>query len=91
MSDRPLQISLNCLLGHCLTHVSLTSFLWGIGKQNSPRCDFVLLTGISSQNEIKITTEKNESGHIQMIRMRKSIRHKWVNCRAWGVIHLSVQ
>ena len=22
-----------------LTHISLASFLWDIGKQNSPRCD----------------------------------------------------
>ena len=30
-----------------LTHISLTSFLWDIGKQRSPG----LLTGISSKNE----------------------------------------
>ena len=24
---------------HCLTHLSLASHLWDIGKQNSPRCD----------------------------------------------------
>ena len=23
----------------CLIHISLASFLWDIGKQNSPRCD----------------------------------------------------
>ena len=26
-----------------LTHLSLTSFLWDIGKQNSPRCDAAIL------------------------------------------------
>ena len=25
--------------GPCLTHLSLASLLWDIGKQNSPRCD----------------------------------------------------
>ena len=44
----------------CLIHLSLASFLWDIGKQNSPRCDaaehvvpsgvFCLLGGISSKN-----------------------------------------
>ena len=23
----------------CLTHISMVSLLWDIGKQNSPRCD----------------------------------------------------
>ena len=25
--------------GKCLTHLSLVSLLWDIGKQHSPRCD----------------------------------------------------
>ena len=33
-----------------LTHLSLVSLLWDIGKQYSPRC---LLTGIPSKNGIK--------------------------------------
>ena len=44
---------------------------------------FCLLIGNSSKNELKwkITPDapKNESGLIQMIRIGKSIRHKWVN------------
>ena len=31
--------SLLALKEMCLTHLSLTSLLWDIGKQNSPRCD----------------------------------------------------
>ena len=53
-----------------LTHLSLASFLWDIGKQNSPRCDaaergvpsgpflFAFNREISSKNEIK---NKNHS------------------------------
>ena len=29
--------------GRHLTHLSLTSLLWDIGKQNSPRCDAAIL------------------------------------------------
>ena len=41
-----------------LTHLSLASFLWDIGKQHSPRCGvpsglFCLHREISSKNEIK--------------------------------------
>ena len=46
------------------THISLASFLWDIGKQNSPKCDaaksashlgiFCLLAGNSWKNEIKM-------------------------------------
>ena len=28
-----------CIRHACLTHLSLGSLLWDIGKQNSPRCD----------------------------------------------------
>ena len=75
-----------------LTHISLASFLWdhmqGVTLQNaaSHLGLFCLLTQISSKNEIEMKKKthtpdspKNESGLIQMIRMGKSIRHKWVN------------
>ena len=43
---------------------------------------FCLLTCFSSKNEIKIKftpyAPKNENGLIQMIKMGKSIRHKWI-------------
>ena len=67
---------------------------WDIGKQNIPRCDAAkpsglvrLLTGFSSKNEIKMKkkitprTHKDVSGLIQLIRMGKRIRHKWVNMK----------
>ena len=43
-----------------ITHLSLASLLWDIGKQHSPRCDAAegLLGRISSKKEIKI---KNHS------------------------------
>ena len=57
-----------------LTHISLASCLWDIGKQNSPRCDadmnFI-------KNEIKMKNHpgasKNESGLVYLISMGKSI------------------
>ena len=43
---------------------------------------FYLLTKFSSKNEMEMKNHtrcpKNENGLIQMIRMGKSIRHKWV-------------
>ena len=69
-----------------LTHISLASFLWDIGKQNSPRCDAakcgvqsgaILFAYIEKWN-ISPDAPKNESGLIQMIGMGKFIRHKWV-------------
>ena len=74
-----------------LTHISLASFLWDIGKQNRPRCD-ATKHGVPSENILfadKIFIEKKkkkttpeaptkENGLIQMIRMGKSIGHKWV-------------
>ena len=69
----------------CLTHLSLASLLWDIGKQYSPRCDAaecgysVCLEKIYRKSELsfKITPDspKNESGLIQMITVGKSIRH----------------
>ena len=32
-------VSKQILLSHLLAHISLASFLWDIGKQNSPRCE----------------------------------------------------
>ena len=31
--------TVSCISFYQLTHISLSSFLWDIGKQNSPRCD----------------------------------------------------
>ena len=76
-----------------LTHISLASFLWDIGKQDSPRCDaakrgvpsvallFAYMNFIEKLDKKEKNTpdvHKKESGLIQMIRMGKSIRHKWV-------------
>ena len=77
-----------------LTHLSLASFLWDIGKQNSPRCD-AAKRGVPSgaflfaqrnfiekrDKKIKITPyiPKNESGLTQFIMIGKSIRQIWVN------------
>ena len=65
-----------------LTHLSLASLLWDIGKQNSPRCD-ATKRGVPSAailfclEKFKITPDapKIESGLIQFIGMGKSIRH----------------
>ena len=70
------------------------SFLWDIGKQNSPSSEaakripsgailFPYMNFIekSNKNEKKKNTpdaHKSESGLIQLIRMGKSICHKWV-------------
>ena len=75
-----------------LTHLSLASLLWDIGKQNSPRCDatepgvpsgailFQQRNFIKKEIKIQITPNipKNESGLTQMITMGESIRHIWV-------------
>ena len=77
-----------------LTRISLTSFLWFIVKQHSPRCD-ATERGISSwtslfakrnfieklNKKIKITPDgpTNDSGLIQMITMGETIHHKRVN------------
>ena len=60
-----------------------------IGKQNSPRCEAakrgysVCSLGFQKKKKRINTPDvpKNESGLIQMIRMGKSIRHKWVKLR----------
>ena len=74
-----------------LTHLSLASLLWDIGKQHSPRCDaaergvpswaFLSAWRNFTKTEIKITPNnaKNESGVTQLIMMGKSIRQIWVN------------
>ena len=76
-----------------LLNSPLASFLWDVGKQNSPWCDaalcdvpsgailFAYIIFIGQWNKKwKITPEapKNESGLVQMIAMGTSIRHKWV-------------
>ena len=37
--QRHANVSKQILLSHLLAHISLASFLWDIGKQNSPRCE----------------------------------------------------
>ena len=80
-----------------LTHLSLASLLWDIGKQNSPRWDAAAERGVPSGailfakrifiknlfKNLKITPDapKNESGLAQMIKMGKSIRQIWVNVK----------
>ena len=70
------------------------SFLWDIGKQNSPRCDAAAERGVRTGGysvfledfyqkfvwKLKITpvAPRNISGLIQMIMVGKSIRQKWV-------------
>ena len=76
-----------------LTHLSLASLLWDIGKQKSPRCDaaergvpsgaflFAWRNFIEKMRlKLKITsnTPKNESGLSRFIMMGKSIRQIWV-------------
>ena len=77
-----------------LTHISLASYFWDIGKQYRPRWDSAEC-GISSgstlfayrnfykkwnKNEkILLIPSKIESGLVQMIMMGKSIRQMWVN------------
>ena len=79
-----------------LTHLSLASLLWDIGKQYSPRCD-AAESGVPSGailfakrifiknlfKKMKITPDapKNESGLTQMIKMGKSIRQIWVKSK----------
>ena len=76
----------------CLTHLSLASLFWDIGKQNNPDVMpqnavshlglFCLLNKNSSKNGIKLkispNTPKNESGLIQLIMMGETIRQIWV-------------
>ena len=55
---------------------------------------FCLLTKISSKNKNENNTPdvpENESGHIKMIRMENSIRHKWVNIHETSILSLSFQ
>ena len=67
-----------------LTHLSLASLLWDIGKQQNAASHlglFCLLGGISSKNDMRIKNHyypKNESGLTQLIMMGKSIRQIWV-------------
>ena len=53
----------NAYIGYSLTHLSLASLLWDIGKQNSPRCYSVCLENVYRKME-KITPDapKNKSG-----------------------------
>ena len=69
---------------YLLTHKSLASHLWGIGKQCRPRSDaHCLLTEISITNRTimnKYTWHPlNDKWTNPMIRMGKSIRLIWVN------------
>ena len=72
------------ILIHLLTHLSLASLLWDIGKQNSPRCDaaergvpsgailFAYRNFIEKWSKIlksHLWPLKNESGLAQMIMM----------------------
>ena len=73
------------MFAYCLTHLSLTSILWDICKQNSPRYDAADRSVPSGaiplayrsfiENEIKMKKKntpdapKNENGLIQMTRM----------------------
>ena len=70
-----------------LTHLSLVSFLWDIGKHHSPGCDLAIPSVTSGamlfaqRNLIeKFTpnTPKIESGHAQYIMMGESICQIWV-------------
>ena len=68
-----------------LTHISLASHFWDIGKWCKPRSKsdlglHCLLTGISIWNRIKIKkyTPKTGNGLIQLIRVDGSTRHMWV-------------
>ena len=65
-----------------LTHISLASFLWDIGKQNYSRCD-APKRGVPSGAILfaKLTSDapKNGSGLAHLIRMGKSIRLFWIN------------
>ena len=79
------------MLSSTLTHISLASFLWDIGKQHSPRCDatehgipsgailFAQRKFIEKVNKMKISLDapKSESGPIQKIVMGESIHHIW--------------
>ena len=68
-----------------LTQKHLASFLWGISKQHSPRCDATergipsgaILFAEEMKLKFKITPEapKNESGLVQMIAIGTSIHH----------------
>ena len=79
-----------------LTHISLASYLWDIGKQYSSGCDAAehgvpsgailfakkIKCPFEKLNKIKKITPdspRNESGHIKIITMGKSIRNKWVH------------
>ena len=81
-----LKITAYCIDVSTHIRVSLASFLWDIGKQNSPKCDAtkrIIPSGAilfaekifieKSKNTLDVP--KNESGLIQMIRMCKSIHH----------------
>ena len=81
------------LLNGALTHLSLASLLWDIGKQNSPRSDaaergvpsgaVLFAKRIFTKNlfkKLKVTPDapKNLSGPTQLIMMGKFIRQIWV-------------
>ena len=78
-----------------LTHISLASFLWDIGKQYNPRCD-AAERGVASEailfawrkyiekwskNSKSLLMTLKMKGLVQMITMGKSIRHIWFNVK----------
>ena len=82
-----------------LTHISLASLLWDIGKQYSPRCDAIervvpsgailfaqrnVIEKRDKKNKNTPNTPKNESGITQLIMMGESIRQIWVNSCTGG-------
>ena len=77
------------IVAFTLTHLSLTSLLWDICKQNSPRCDAaergvpswaILFAKIIFIKKLKkIKKSLLESGLTQMMTMGKSIRQIRVN------------
>ena len=74
-----------------LTHISIVSLFWDLGKQCKPISDAAehgadqglhcLLAGNSIKNKIKIDnapdTPKLGNGLVQLIGMEKSISHMW--------------
>ena len=70
-----------------LTHISLASFLWDIGKQKrGVPSGAILFAGQQEfhrkmKQKLNFTPDslKNENVLIQVLRMGKSICHKWVN------------
>ena len=70
-----------------LTHISLVSFVWNIGKQYSPTSGAVLfgsaefhLRKMDLKFKVTPNAPKNNRGIPNLIIMGKCIRQKWVNC-----------